>query len=371
MARLAPIQLQLEIRAGDHDLEAPLGPSSTAHPVGAPTYLIRKLPVFTYASASRSDQLDISKADQGNSCSTKDSAGTDTGLRVQSQLPKPPAAVLAAPAETTANTQVSDAATSAGTPTNTSHSSSNPELQLQQHSNEACTPQQQQQQNTSWVQQLIHQQHSRVINDLSLNRDDQADVYNSNSQQPQQQLHDRGQMEQHHAQPHDERFKQEGEEACIICLSDYVQGELLKQLPCKHIYHAECVDKWLRRNGTCPLCKVSIVRPASRTAEASEEARPDTMVPAVLNAARTTNSAAATAAAATATTTELHVPPSARLTAHILAELQQQRRLSSSNRSTTFGSSGISRWDSMLLSSRGSLAAAGAVAAAGGAVARA
>ena len=42
---------------------------------------------------------------------------------------------------------------------------------------------------------------------------------------------------------------------CVICLGEYVDGELLKYMPtCRHHYHAQCVDQWLHVNNTCPLC---------------------------------------------------------------------------------------------------------------------
>jgi hypothetical protein len=41
------------------------------------------------------------------------------------------------------------------------------------------------------------------------------------------------------------RLKQQ-QERCTICISDFEVGEELKQLPCRHIYHLECVDSWLK-----------------------------------------------------------------------------------------------------------------------------
>ncbi|EXJ59825.1 hypothetical protein A1O7_03972 [Cladophialophora yegresii CBS 114405] len=46
---------------------------------------------------------------------------------------------------------------------------------------------------------------------------------------------------------------------CPICLDDFVSGETtVRELPCNHIFHPECIDPFLRDNSSlCPLCKKS------------------------------------------------------------------------------------------------------------------
>ncbi|XVE77274.1 hypothetical protein DITRI_Ditri13aG0049100 [Diplodiscus trichospermus] len=45
---------------------------------------------------------------------------------------------------------------------------------------------------------------------------------------------------------------------CPICLSDYLGKETIRCIPeCKHCFHAECIDEWLRLNGSCPVCRNS------------------------------------------------------------------------------------------------------------------
>ncbi|KAE8665547.1 Phosphatase 2A regulatory B subunit family protein [Hibiscus syriacus] len=47
-----------------------------------------------------------------------------------------------------------------------------------------------------------------------------------------------------------------GEDAiCCICLAKYANNDELRELPCSHFMHKECVDKWLKINASCPLCK--------------------------------------------------------------------------------------------------------------------
>ncbi len=48
-------------------------------------------------------------------------------------------------------------------------------------------------------------------------------------------------------------------ESCSICLADYERGDRLTGLPCAHVFHSSCVEKWLARAITCPLCKLELV----------------------------------------------------------------------------------------------------------------
>jgi hypothetical protein len=45
---------------------------------------------------------------------------------------------------------------------------------------------------------------------------------------------------------------------CSICLDDFEQGQVRKTLPCLHGMHEECIDKWLRTNAACPVCKYNL-----------------------------------------------------------------------------------------------------------------
>lgn len=49
-----------------------------------------------------------------------------------------------------------------------------------------------------------------------------------------------------------------GKTQCQICFSDYSEGEQLRMLPCFHDYHVQCIDRWLKKNVTCPICRADI-----------------------------------------------------------------------------------------------------------------
>ena len=42
---------------------------------------------------------------------------------------------------------------------------------------------------------------------------------------------------------------------CNICLEEFESGETRITMPCLHGFHKECAEKWLRTNGSCPICK--------------------------------------------------------------------------------------------------------------------
>ncbi|EEF39071.1 RING-H2 finger protein ATL3K, putative [Ricinus communis] len=45
---------------------------------------------------------------------------------------------------------------------------------------------------------------------------------------------------------------------CAICLAEYRSKETLRCIPeCKHCFHVECIDEWLKMNSSCPVCRNS------------------------------------------------------------------------------------------------------------------
>ncbi|KAL3639966.1 hypothetical protein CASFOL_014934 [Castilleja foliolosa] len=49
------------------------------------------------------------------------------------------------------------------------------------------------------------------------------------------------------------------ETSCAICLQDLKDEESLRLLGnCKHIFHKQCIDRWLTRQGNCPICRKNV-----------------------------------------------------------------------------------------------------------------
>mmetsp|Transcript_101261 Transcript_101261/g.285457 ORF Transcript_101261/g.285457 Transcript_101261/m.285457 type:complete len:324 (+) Transcript_101261:62-1033(+) len=40
---------------------------------------------------------------------------------------------------------------------------------------------------------------------------------------------------------------------CIICISEFWEGDNVAQLPCSHTFHTDCISKWLAKSRHCPL----------------------------------------------------------------------------------------------------------------------
>ncbi|XP_074559226.1 E3 ubiquitin-protein ligase ATL23-like [Curcuma longa] len=49
---------------------------------------------------------------------------------------------------------------------------------------------------------------------------------------------------------------------CAVCLSALEEGEKVRALPgCAHVFHAPCVDLWLQKDSTCPVCRADACPP--------------------------------------------------------------------------------------------------------------
>ncbi|CAK0867007.1 unnamed protein product [Prorocentrum cordatum] len=42
-------------------------------------------------------------------------------------------------------------------------------------------------------------------------------------------------------------------EPCVVCREPMLPQERCRRLPCLHLFHEECIDRWVRVKPTCPL----------------------------------------------------------------------------------------------------------------------
>ena len=45
---------------------------------------------------------------------------------------------------------------------------------------------------------------------------------------------------------------------CSICQDPFEVDQSVYKLPCRHIYHVDCVTSWLQQRNTCPLCRLEL-----------------------------------------------------------------------------------------------------------------
>ena len=63
--------------------------------------------------------------------------------------------------------------------------------------------------------------------------------------------------------------------ACSVCLNEYEDDDTLRLIPrCRHVFHPECIDSWLKSHYTCPLCRANLLIPFAPQGESEDETTP-------------------------------------------------------------------------------------------------
>jgi len=51
-----------------------------------------------------------------------------------------------------------------------------------------------------------------------------------------------------------------GAQTCSICASEYELGDDIRRLNrCRHEFHETCIDTWLSRHNSCPVCRSAVI----------------------------------------------------------------------------------------------------------------
>lgn len=64
---------------------------------------------------------------------------------------------------------------------------------------------------------------------------------------------------------------------CAVCIEGYKANDVVRILPCRHVFHKHCVDPWLQDHRTCPMCKMNILKALGipLNADCGDEIPPD------------------------------------------------------------------------------------------------
>jgi hypothetical protein len=65
-----------------------------------------------------------------------------------------------------------------------------------------------------------------------------------------------------HFKMSEEYCKKEGNNieypTCSVCLTDINKDQDTILIPCGHLFHNDCITKWLDMNNTCPVCRYEL-----------------------------------------------------------------------------------------------------------------
>ncbi|KAI7855657.1 hypothetical protein BDC45DRAFT_505570 [Circinella umbellata] len=54
----------------------------------------------------------------------------------------------------------------------------------------------------------------------------------------------------------DTKHRMRGTDRCLVCLDDFIPKQSVRVLKCCHVFHQECVDRWLcETHNSCPVCR--------------------------------------------------------------------------------------------------------------------
>ena len=98
-------------------------------------------------------------------------------------------------------------------------------------------------------------------NNIIISDNDIINILNSIISNPPQPLEDVVNIldEKEHEKITKYKLEQKNDMDCTICMGSLDEGEDVAILPCKHLFHDECIDTYLKKyNYICPVCRCEV-----------------------------------------------------------------------------------------------------------------
>ncbi|KAI5935644.1 E3 ubiquitin-protein ligase RNF149 isoform X1 [Manis javanica] len=82
-----------------------------------------------------------------------------------------------------------------------------------------------------------------------------------------------------HTVKHGEKGIDVDAENCAVCIENFKVKDVIRILPCRHIFHRICIDPWLLDHRTCPMCKLDVIKALGYWLEDVQETPPPEPAP--------------------------------------------------------------------------------------------